>query len=139
MSDVILEMLPAAGVGAPAVETPSAAIIKDANRVVTITDVRGRQLSIKNAQDGLKTFRLTRLLGADGAANTYLMAQAKLYTSVVAINGDPTGCEPTTMLGLEALIARLDEDGLNAIFKGQLKHFGAGGTQDEVAAEAKGS
>jgi hypothetical protein len=47
MSDVRLELSPAV------VETPSEAIVKEANRVVTVTDERGRKLSIKRMDKGL--------------------------------------------------------------------------------------
>jgi hypothetical protein len=130
MSDVRLEINPAI-----VVETPSEAIVKDANRVVIVTDERGRKLSVKRMDNGLASFRIARVLGND-SSNGMLFAQAMLYVSCVAINDDPVPF-PKTELQLEALIDRLDLDGLKAIQKVQAEEFGVGADQDEAVAEAK--
>lgn len=131
MSEVKLEILQPGA----AVATPSEAIVKDANRTVTVTDDRGRKLTVKRMDKGLVSFRLARLLG-DDAANGMVFAQAMLYVSCVAINDDPI-VFPKTELQLEALIDRLDLDGLKAIQKVQQEEFGIGGNAEEAAAEAK--
>jgi hypothetical protein len=129
MSDVRLELNPTV------IETPSEAIVKEANRVVTVTDERGRKLSVKRMDKGLASFRIARLLGND-ASNGMLFAQAMVYVSCVAINDDPVFF-PKTELQLEALIDRIDLDGFRAIQKVQADEFGIGASQDEAVAEAK--
>jgi hypothetical protein len=130
MSDVRLEINPAA-----AVESPSNAIVQDANRVVIVTDERGRKLAVKRIDKGLASFRIARILGND-ASNGMLFAQAMLYVSCIAINDDPVPF-PKTELQLEALIDRLDLDGLKAIQKVQSEEFGVGANPDEAVVEAK--
>ncbi|MEI9983505.1 MAG: hypothetical protein WDN69_10035 [Aliidongia sp.] len=114
--------------------TPSEAVIKDANRIVTVTDWRGRKLGIKRVANALTHFRLARLLGAD-AGNVAVMNQALMYTAVVSINGDPVPF-PRTELQLEALIDRLDLDAWSLVSKVQHEEFGLG-TAEEQVAEAK--
>ncbi len=109
-------------------------MIKDANRIVTVTDRRGRKLGIKRVANALTHFRLARLLGAD-AGNAAVMNQALMYTAVVSINGDPVPF-PRTELQLEALIDRLDLDAWSLVSKVQRDEFSLG-TAEEQVAEAK--
>jgi hypothetical protein len=132
MSDVQVSYGPAP---AAAIETPSAAVIKDANRIVFVTDERGRKLGVKRAGGALANFRLCRLLGQD-AANRALMTYALLITAVVSINGDPVPF-PTTMLQLEALIDRVDSDGMRASERAQFDEFGVARSAEDEAQEAK--
>jgi hypothetical protein len=132
MSDVQVSYGPAPTAG---VETPSETVVKDANRTVIVTDARGRKLGVKRMENGLARFRLVRILGQD-APNWQLLAQAMLYSSVVSVNGDPVPF-PKTELQLEALIDRLDVDGLNAVDKVQREEFGIGPRGEDVADEAK--
>jgi hypothetical protein len=120
---------------AAAIETPSESLIKDANRTVIVTDARGRKLGVKRMGNGLVRFRLARILGQD-AANSQIMVQAMLYSSVVSVNGDPVPF-PKTELQLEALIDRLDMDGLNAVETAQWEEFGINLRGESAADEAK--
>jgi len=120
---------------ASTIETPSEAVVKDANRVVYVTDARGRKLGVKRAGGALANFRLCRLLGED-SANRGLMAYALLQTAVVSINGDPVPF-PTSMTQLEALIDRVDSDGMRAVEKVQFDEFGASRSSEDEAQEAK--
>jgi hypothetical protein len=129
MSDVQVSYGPAP------VESPSEAVIKDANRVVVATDGRGRKLGIKRMSSGLSRFRLARILGPD-AGNPAVMTEAMLYTAVVSINGDPVPF-PQSVLQLEALIDRLDIEVLHLIHKVQQDEFGLGRAFEETVAEAK--
>jgi hypothetical protein len=124
--------------GAPheaAVETPSEALIKDANRTVIVTDDRGRKLGIKRVTNALSMFRLSRVLGSD-AYNGPAIGQALMYASVVSINGDPVPF-PKTELQLEALIDRLDMEALALIQKTQRQEFGYGAKPEDETGEAK--
>lgn len=112
-------------------ETPSAALVKDSNRIIFVIDGRGRRLGVKRGNHGLSYFRLTRLLGAD-AANTPLMNQAATYASVVSIDGDPVPF-PNTPLQLEALIDRVDADGFKVVMAAQFEVFGLGADEAETA------
>jgi hypothetical protein len=124
MSDVHVSYGPAP------IETPSQALVKDANRIVTATDARGRKLGIRNMANSLARFRLVRVLGAD-AYNQEAMAQALLFSSVVSVNDDPVPF-PRTELQLEALIDRLGFDGLRTVQKVQTEEFGCGAGGDTV-------
>ena len=129
MSDVQVSYGPAP------VESPSEAVIKDANRVVVVTDARGRKLGIKRMSSGLARFRLCRILGPD-AGNASVMTEAMLYTAVVSVNGDPVPF-PQSMLQLEALIDRLDLDVVMLVHKVQQEEFGLGRAPEEMVTEVK--
>jgi|ERR1700735_2341377 hypothetical protein len=118
-----------------AVETPSESLVKDANRIVIVTDTRGRQLGVKSARNALNNFRLSRILGAD-AGNRNVMSQAAMYCAVVSINGDPVPF-PKTELQLEALIDRLGVGAFNLVVKTQLEEFTVGLMPEDEAQEAK--
>ena len=87
----------------------------------TITDARGRSLRL--AKPGiLAQYRLIEMLGTAAANDTYVqMVLPLLY--VGAIDGD-TEISMMTKRELEALIQRLDEDGVAAVMKGVAEHFG---------------
>ncbi len=129
MSDVQVSYGPA-----PA-ESPSESLIKDANRVVVVTDARGRKLGVRRISSGLARFRLCRILGPD-AGNPAVMTEAMLYTAVVSVNGDPVPF-PQSLLQLEALIDRLDIAVLHLVNKVQQEEFGLGGSPEAAVTEAK--
>lgn len=108
---------------APASQTPSQTIIDAANATVTVTDPRGRQITIKDLS-ALDKMRLASLVGAQNVKNEVVMGYAKLAYTVMAIDGQP---QPrlTTWLKVEALVQRLGDDGLIAIGTAMAKHFWA--------------
>ncbi|MBO4120286.1 hypothetical protein J5T34_05970 [Cupriavidus gilardii] len=106
---------------------PSEEVVARAAAEVTVPDARGRQITLRKP-GVLSQFRLVEAMGPEAAANdTYrFMCLPLLY--VAAIDGDPV-LQPTTKMELEALIQRLDEDGLIAVQEGmaQVAQASSGG------------
>jgi hypothetical protein len=94
-------------------ETPTQAIVKSANAVQTVTDERGRVLAIKKMKplDRLKMFEV---VGAENSKNEMYLGYASLAYHVASIDGEAVN-RPATKMQLEALVQRLDDDGLNAV------------------------
>lgn len=93
--------------------SPSAELIAEARRETVATDARGRQIKLSKP-NVLAQFRLVQLVGASNAENSVYMRMVAPLTYVAAIDG-ATVSAPTSMLELEALIGRLDEDGIAAV------------------------
>lgn len=115
--------------------TPSSAIIAAANTTVTITDAQGRNITIKRigALDRLKMFEV---IGSANAGNEAYLGYAALAFHVTAIDGDPI-IRPTSKLQLEALVQRLDDDGLQAVAMGVATHFAPASVADDIRAAVK--
>ena len=64
----------------------------------------------------LEKLRMFEVVGAENAANQAYLGYATLAFLVNAIDGVPVA-RPTGKRELEALVARLDDDGLNAVGK----------------------
>lgn len=94
------------------VEAPSEEVVKAANRVFYTTDERGRRIGLKKPSI-LSQYRLVELMG-DAAKNQVLMGMILPVTFVVSIDDDPVSF-PGTRRELDALIQRVDEDGLRAV------------------------
>ena len=78
-----------------------------------VTDARGRAIAVRkvNALDRLKLFEC---VGADNSRNEAYLGYATLAWHVKSIAGEAV-TRPGTKVQLEALVARLDEDGLAAV------------------------
>lgn len=101
---------------------PSEEVVKASAAEVTVTDSRGRSISLKKP-NLLSQYRLVEILGEAGDYNAYrTMCLPLIYVS--AIDGEAV-FQPANKRELEALIQRLDEDGLIAINEGLQKHFQA--------------
>lgn len=109
---------------------PSAELIAKASPEAAVTDARGRVFTLKKP-GVLSQYRLVDLLG-DSAKNEVYMAMVLPLTYVSAIDGDPSA-QPNTRLQLDALIQRLDEDGIAAIMAGVEKHFGTSDPEKDKA------
>lgn len=101
--------------------TPTEQIIKQASAEVSITDSNGRSITLKKP-GVLAQYRLIELLG-DSAKNEVYMAMVLPLIYVASIDGHPVPA-PTKKVEIEALISRLDEDGINAVMLGVQEHFG---------------
>jgi hypothetical protein len=101
--------------------TPSEQIVKAASADVLVTDKRGRSFKLKKP-GVLAQFRLVEALG-DVAKNEVYMGMVLPLIFIVAIDDDPV-VQPTSKLQVEALIQRLDEDGIEAVMNGVQEHFG---------------
>jgi hypothetical protein len=114
--------------------TPSDELIAKAASIVTLEpDARGRIITL--AKPGvLAQYRIVEVLG-DSAANQVYMGMVLPLLFVTAIDGDPIFA-PKSKLEVEALIQRLDEDGIDAVMKGVTEHYGAPDPEaDRVALE----
>lgn len=96
-------------------DTPSAQIINEANAIETIT-VGDMTIGLRKPNI-LTQYRIVEALGAS-AKNEVYMGMVMPLLWVVQINGDAIPPHKTKMQ-LEALIQRLDEDGVGAI----MSHF----------------
>jgi hypothetical protein len=92
------------------VVTPSQEIIGGAAATSTLPTASGRTLTLRKP-GALQRLRLADALGADSAKNEVYFGQAFVAVCVVAIDGDPVSF-PTTKRELEALVQRLDDEGL---------------------------
>jgi hypothetical protein len=108
--------------------TPSESIVAEANGTVIVTDARGRAITIKRL-NALDRMRMFEAIGADNCANPTYLGYAGLAYMVVDIDGDRVTI-PRTKLQFEALIGRLEDDGLNAIATGAVEHFGVKESED---------
>ena len=95
------------------IETPTEAAVNAANQLAHVTDARGRRIGIKriNALDRMHLFECA---GAANSQNEPYMGYAALAYSVREIDGEAVN-KPTKLMHLEALVQRLDDEGLNAV------------------------
>lgn len=111
----------------------SAELVQQALREVIVTDPRGRQIKLTKPSPVMQ-FRLVKLLGDDAKNETYVsMVLPLMYVS--AINNEPVGF-PVSQREIEALIMRLDEDGIATVMKGVMDNFAAG-TKEAAAEDLK--
>ena len=116
---------------AAAAPTASEQLIAGATEEAQVTDARGRVIKLRKP-GVLAQFRIVETLGATASNETYMrMVLPLLY--VGAIDGDDD-ISMTKKSEVEALIQRLDEDGLSAVVRGVAKHYGQ---QDPEADKAK--
>jgi hypothetical protein len=88
---------------------------------IDVTDASGRTITLRKP-DVLAQFQLIEAVG-DTATNRVYMAMVTPLIFVSAIDGAPVG-RPGTKDEIEALIKRLDEDGIAAVIKGVQEAFG---------------
>jgi hypothetical protein len=101
--------------------TPSAELLKAAKAEATITDSKGRAIVLKKP-GVLAQYRLVEALGKTASNEVYMgMVLPLIY--IASIDGEPVSA--TNKLQIEALIQRLDEDGIQAVMKGVQDNFGA--------------
>lgn len=111
--------------------TASEQLMASATAEAQVTDARGRVIKLRKP-GVLAQFRIVETLGATSSNETYMrMVLPLLY--VGAIDGDDD-ISMTKKSEVEALIQRLDEDGLAAVVVGVAKHYGQ---QDPEADKAK--
>lgn len=103
------------------VESPSEEVVKKANKIFYVTDARGRRLGLKKPGI-LAQYRLVEMLGTS-AQNSTFMGMLLPITFVCEIDEDSVSF-PASRRELDALIQRVDEDGLMAIQKGIEEEFG---------------
>lgn len=95
--------------------TTSARIIADDNKIEYEVDTRGRRIGVKKIKL-VNAHRLARVVGGETASNNVAYLQVLSVASVVEIDGEMIP-QPGTNLQVEALMTRLDFDGLTAAMK----------------------
>lgn len=111
--------------------TPAEQLVAKAQATAQITDARGRVITLKKP-GVLAQFRLIEALG-DTAQNQVYMGMVLPLIFVSDIDGEPV-IPPTRKSEVEALIQRLDEDGITAVQEGVREHYGASTPEDDRAA-----
>lgn len=100
--------------------TPSQELVAKAKAEVTVKDARGRAITLKKP-GVLAQYRLVEVLG-DTASNDVYMNMVLPLMYVSAIDGDPVFA-PNKKSEVEALIQRLDEEGIAAVMSGVGENF----------------
>jgi len=112
-------------------ETPTQQIIAKAKAEVIVTDDKGRTIKLRKP-GVLAQYRLIEVLG-DSAKNEVYMGMVLPLIFVAEIDGD-TVFSPTKKSEVEALIQRLDEEGISAVMVAVQANFGAPNPEADKAA-----
>jgi hypothetical protein len=101
--------------------TPTAQVVAKAAADVIITDGRGRAIKLRRP-GVLAQFRLIETLGDTARNGVYVnMVLPLIYVSAI---DDDSIIQFSKKSEIEALIQRLDEDGVAAVMEGVSEHFG---------------
>lgn len=111
--------------------TPTEQVIAKASAEVTVHDARGRAITLKKP-GVLAQYRLIEMMG-DSAKNEVYMSVVTPLIFVSAIDGDAVAM-PANKREVEALIQRLDEEGVAAVVNGVQEHFGQTDPEKDKAA-----
>ena len=103
-------------------ETPTEQVIAAAAQEHVVTDSAGRVFKLRKP-GVLAQFRLVEALGGETASNPVYMGMVFPLIFVAEISGDPVAT-PTTKRQVEALIQRLDTDGVNFVAQKVEELFG---------------
>jgi hypothetical protein len=115
-------------------ETPTAQLIAKAAAEVSVTDASGRVISIRKPGI-LAQYRIIETMGPSADIVTYRgMVTPLIWIS--AIDGEPVSL-PTNKLQLNALIQSVGDEGLEAVVKGIVEHFGQQDAEADKAAIKK--
>lgn len=115
-------------------ETPSQQLIAKAAAEFIVKDSAGRAITLRKP-GLLAQYRLVEVLG-DNAKNEVYLNMCRPLIFIAAIDGDPV-TQPTNKLQLEALIARVEDHGLSAVYAGAIEHFGVPNPEAEKEALKK--
>lgn len=96
-----------------AAPTPTQQVVDEANRIVYTTDALGRTLGVTRINAKLQR-RVFKALSSESAEKTRYLMQALTVCACVSIDGTPVAF-PTSELQIDALIDRLEQEGLDAI------------------------
>jgi hypothetical protein len=111
--------------------TPADEVIARAKGEIVVFDDKGRAIKIKKPGI-LAQYRLIEVLGKTAANTTYMdMVMPLIY--VAEIDGEVV-FQPATKGEVEALIQRLDEDGVNTVMAAVYANFGKQNAETDKAA-----
>jgi hypothetical protein len=103
--------------------------------VVTVNDKQGRQIEVKKLKP-IERMRMLQMIGSDNAVNGPYLGYATLAYSVTKIDGDSLP-RPQNLVGLEAIVQRLDQDGLDAVGEAFKELYPDAAAQEEAKAAVK--
>jgi hypothetical protein len=103
-------------------DVPSNDVVAKQNKSFVVTDAKGRAITLKKP-GVLSQFRLIEALG-DTAKNVVYTSMVLPIIFVTDIDGDPIP-QPQSKREIEALIQRLDDEGIEAVSNGVIANFGA--------------
>jgi len=103
-------------------DVPSDDVVAKQNQSFVVTDAKGRAITLKKP-GVLSQFRLIEALG-DTAKNSVYTSMVLPIIFVTDIDGDPIP-QPQSKREIEALIQRLDDEGIEAVSNGVMANFGA--------------
>lgn len=110
--------------------TPSAEVIAMAVKPVVVVDGQGRAITLQKP-GVLAQFRMIEMLG-DTAQNQVYVAMVLPLMFITDIDGEPVA-RCSTRRELDALIQRMDEDGVLAVTKGVAENFGQSNPEADQA------
>jgi hypothetical protein len=99
----------------------------------SVTDSLGRSIVVRKPRS-LDRMKVFELIGADNAKNEPYLGYAVLAYAVTSIDGSALPV-PTTKIALEAVVKRLDDDGILAVSKAFAKFNPA--SEDEAKETVK--
>lgn len=114
--------------------TPSAEVVAQARQDVIVTDPRGRAIKLRKP-GVLSQYRFVKMVGGEAATNPVYMGMVLPLLYVESIDADPViiGSERA----LDALITRLDEDGIAFVQQKVSENFGGEKASEEKKDDAK--
>jgi hypothetical protein len=116
----------------PTAETPSAAIVRNANKSATVVDTLGRAITVKRLT-ALDRMRLFAIAGPELAQNEPWISMAAIAFAVTGV-GDGQYIRPNTRRELDAAVEFLDEAGIFAAAQGYAQLMPKG---EDIVADAK--
>ncbi len=129
MTKVTVNKAAAASAPSPSAEIAARAIAAS----FEVPDARGRKLLLRKP-GVLAQFRMIEAIGPEASRNIVYTNMVMPLICLAEIDGERV-VPPTKKSEIEALILRLDEDGLAALTKGVEEHFGE--SSDPAADKAK--
>lgn len=121
--------IPTVTVGEAAL-TPTQAIVQDANRIVHVTDSRGRNIGVRRMNMSVRR-RTLKAISTEQQDKSGYLDMAMMAACVVSIDGQPV--DPLAGAGhkrpdqveadIDGLIDRLDTPGFRAVGKAILDNF----------------
>ncbi len=104
-------------------------------QTVEISDSIGRQIVLRKPAV-LAQFRIVEAVGAESAANTTYMSMVMPLIYVASIDGEPVVL-PKKKSEIEALIQRLSDEGLDAVYNVVQKTWGKSDPEADAIAIKK--
>ncbi len=118
-------------------ESPSQAAVTAAADVKFQVDAKGRRIGVVKPS-ALMRYRLLKILGAENAKNEMVLGNAMLAFLVREINGEQI-MAPNSDRQIEALIDRLDDEGLAAVAVCLAEQHGMNTAVEDVEENVKNS